>query len=429
MEVNFRKIQHQGFVPDRFSEVSDVEEDDEDGFTINDLDDEDDEDTFELPIRATPFRYNNFSALSEDWKSFGGSHTGINKRVRFDSDRNNNNENDDSGTGSRSDTIRGKRNVEELLQYANRVNEYLALNLEEIDMFRSELMDSDSMPYKSIGSETTLATTATTASGSVSNFELSDSEVEEDKVNLNHSNSGISSDSERAWENTLVTQESGRDELKIPSFEEILQHVRRASEREEDNAKGENEFNVPSITTCETMETWQAIEVFQGTIHCILEMFQRHDQQDMANSHDFYFKQFYMKSMPTLTYQEFIARIQSKCIYSPAVFLASAFLLQTLCLTRNENNSKIRLKRRLQESQIHRLVIACVRVATKIMEDHVHSHQYFCKVCGISKRLLSRLEMSLVTCLKNEQFMVTRERLASTSKIKDELMACISNQS
>ncbi|CAR30987.1 hypothetical protein ZYGR_0P02910 [Zygosaccharomyces rouxii] len=428
MELNFEKIQRPGFVPDGLSEASDIEEDDEDGFAINDLDDDDVENSFELPIRASPYRFNNFSALNDDWRSFRRGNSGINKRVRFDNDRNNNGD-EDGRNRSQSDSPKGKKNVEELLQYANRVNEYLALNLEKIDMFRSELMDSDGMPYKSIGSETTLATTATTASGSVSNFELSESEMDEDKINLNSSVSGISSDSERAWEKTPLSQDSGRDELRIPSFEQILQHVRRANEREGEKETTENEDNISSITNCETMETSQAIEIFQNTINCILHMSQAQDQQDVPNPRDWDFNQFSMKSMPTVTYQEFITRIQTKCTYSPAVFLASAFLLQTLCLMRNDNNGELCLRHRLQDSQIHRLVIACVRIATKIMEDHVHSHQYFSKVCGISKRLLSRLEISLVTCLKDEQFMVTRERLAATAKIKDELVACESNQS
>lgn len=428
MEANFKKIQRQGFSPDGLSEISDVDEDDEDGFTISGLDDEDDEDTFELPIRDSSFRYNNFSALGEDWKSFGSTNNGTSKRVRFDS-KGNNSDRDYGGTGSKSEATKGRKHVEKLLQYANRVNEYLTLNLEEIDTFRSELMDNDGIPYQSIGSETTLATTATTASGSVSNFELSECEMEEDKVNSNTSNGGISSDSERAWENTSLAQKPRRNELKIPAFEEILQRVRRASDLEVVNEKRENNVITPSIATCEKMETSQAIEIFQSSIHCILQIFDEQNPLDMVTSHDCDLNQFFMKSMPSLTYREFIARIQAKCVYSPAVFLTSTFLLQTLCLTRNDDNNKLCLKRRLKESQIHHLVIACIRVATKIMEDHVHSHQYFCKVCGISKRLLSRLEMSLVTCLKDEPFMVTKERLASTSNVKDELLTYVSNRS
>lgn len=425
MDASVKGIHRQRYIPDGLSEVSDLEDDDEGGFMINCLDDEEDVDDFELPIRATPVRYNNFSALNEDWKSSenANSSSSISKRVRFG--------NDDSRTGSRSKIVRRKRDVEELLQYANRVNEYLTLNLDEIDTFRSELMANDSMPYKTIGSETTLATTTTTCSRSASNFELSEAETEEEKLHLDNSTSGVSSDSDRGWEKTpLIQEEDTGDKVKIPSFSEILQRVRKASEREQENEKkASNNVNGPLINTYETMGISQAIEVFQDTIHCILQMFQEQNPEHKANPGDCDFNQFFMKGVPTLSYQDFIARIQSKCIYNPAIFLASAFLLQTLCLMRDDTNGKLCLKRPLQGTQIHRLVIACIRVVTKIMEDHIHPHQYFCKVCGISKTLLSRLEMSLVACLKDEQFMVTGERLASASKVKDELMDSISNRS
>lgn len=430
MEEGINETPKAVLVSDGISEVSDMDEDDEDGFMVNDMDDyyNEGDEVFELPLKASNFRYKNFSALNDDWGSFSNncSNSGIGKRVRFDNNGGCENEDnryaDDSSNGrSRSDSPKGKRKVEELLQYANQVNEYLALNLEKIDSFRSELMNSDGVPYKSISSENTAGTTATTVSGSISNFELSENEVDDDnKYSLNAS---VSSDFERTWDSEPLLQYSRNEELKVPSLEEIIQQVRRANEREEVNENKIMKENDPSNSICETVEISQAISIFQDTINCVLRMSEIEDVP-VAYSHHWDYSHFFMKSLPSVPYQDFIARIQSKCLFSPAVFLASAFLLQTLCLIRDETNGKLHLRHKVQNPHVHRLVIACVRISTKIMEDYVHSHHYFCKVCGISKGLLSRLEMSLVACLKDEKFIVTRKRLASTSKVRDELRDC-----
>ena len=79
------------------------------------------------------------------------------------------------------------------------------------------------------------------------------------------------------------------------------------------------------------------------------------------------------------------------------------------------------LRHRFQENEVHRVVIAAVRVATKLIEDRVHSHEYFRKVCGISKKLLTRLEVKLLICLKNNRLAINAERMAGSALILQEL--------
>jgi len=46
---------------------------------------------------------------------------------------------------------------------------------------------------------------------------------------------------------------------------------------------------------------------------------------------------------------------------------------------------------------VHRLVLASLRVASKACEDLSHSHKRFAKVGGLSENELSRLEVSKLT--------------------------------
>ena len=67
------------------------------------------------------------------------------------------------------------------------------------------------------------------------------------------------------------------------------------------------------------------------------------------------------------------------------------------------------------------MIIAAVRLSTKLLEDFVHSHEYFSKVCGTSKRLLTKLEVSLLICVCNTKLMVSNRKLAASKLLLNEL--------
>lgn len=466
IEMNLMKGFRGGVVSGSVSEFSDMDEEDDDRFTMNDIDDDD---TFELPLKANHSRSNNFSALTDDCGSLRScSSNSIDKKVRFEPGDCGNehiyrsSDGVDSLARSRSNSLKGRKNVEELLHYANQVNEYLAVNLENIDMFRSKVVDSG-LPLKSASND---ATPTTTVSGSVSNFELSESEIDDVKSGRSTTSelcSDTNVDDEFLLRASLTPQEkSGSSELDssggevedqdgkpmYPANSEyagrplLIESIRQNTTIKSDEDAVQDKLyrkgslimsrDMFSDTLSGEMCEEEAIKVFQETIECVLHMSRCNDcegldEDSVDQSLDY--NSFVMKSLPTLSYQDLINRIHSKCMFSPVVYLASSFLFQVLCLTRREPKGRPCLKHRLEECEIHRLVIACVRIATKITEDYVHSHLYFCKVCGISKRLLSRLEMSLLTCLKNDSFMITAEKLAASPQIRDEIRASTDHHS
>ncbi|QEU62167.1 Pcl8/Pcl10 [Kluyveromyces lactis] len=113
---------------------------------------------------------------------------------------------------------------------------------------------------------------------------------------------------------------------------------------------------------------------------------------------------FQMKSAPTLSVSQYLDRIESKCSFPPIIYLTASFLLVTYCDIKFDTGSgKFHIENPITESMTHRLLIAFIRLAAKLLEDHVHSHSYFSKVCGISKKLLSKLELNLVLILQDTQ--------------------------
>lgn len=158
------------------------------------------------------------------------------------------------------------------------------------------------------------------------------------------------------------------------------------------------------------------------------------------------YKPFTMKNMPSITFEELIYRIQNKCMFGSIIYETATYLLQILLLTgslaklstdndnnenstengdTNENTDKIpiafEMRHQLPENQIHRIIIATIRISGKLTEDSLHSHNYFCKVVGITKKLLSRLESALLNCLKNDSLIITSEKLSASIVILKKL--------
>lgn len=489
MEVGLKKLSFGAPLSSSLSELSDG---DDDCLALNDMVEDD---TFEIPLKTRYLRRSNFAELTDDLESLQDTSLNATKKVRFEQgdakkalDKH---DEIDFVSRSRAESLKGKKNVEDLLQYANQVNEYLAQNLEKINTFRSELLN-DKVPYKP---SSDVATQATSISASMSNFELSDNELDEydamdssssmgDLAILSKSNTSIldtvpaskrnrsPSDNKRSrimsnnnsndhleenhndntLENSPMMNNSNKntDVFNSPDLYYHIENFSINSPPNNDNKPisdmsrrdGNGEFKSCSmiinqdtlIHETPNISTENGVEVLEDTIGFILKLSHNDTPtnedsnensvpQDDAYDEDEY-ANFSMKSTPTLSYKQFISRIQSKCMFGSIVYLASAFLLQTLFLTRDKPNGTIVLRHRMQESETHRLVIASIRVATKLLEDFVHSHHYFCKVCGVSKKLLGKLEVSLIICLKKDGLVLTSERLAAAIQIRDELKAC-----
>lgn len=417
------------------------------------------DDTFEIPLKTRYSRNSNFPELDEDFSCIrDGTSGSVEKKVRFDAGDETPVRRGNETSESRSESARGKKNVEDLLQYANQLNDYLAQNLDKINTFRSAML-SDEQLYMPLSNA---ATQATTLSASMSNFELSDNEGEDhdlfspattapeisgaeygvlskssdsllNTVPRSVSSASVDSGSKHSTDHTLENspQVDNTDVLNSPELNHLQDLALRQLLKGEKPALEDSGVSSPQehslILTDENtavhevpdLTEEEGITILQDTIEHILKLSENEtqDEQDVASSE---YAIFTMKSTPTVTYSQLLSRIQSKCMFGSIVYLAATFLIQTCFLTRDEQGQLV-LRRPLTHRQTHRLVIATVRVATKLLEDFVHSHQYFCKVCGVSKKLLTRLEVALIICLKNDCLMITSEKLAATRPINAEL--------
>ncbi|CCD26655.1 Pcl10p NDAI_0I00860 [Naumovozyma dairenensis CBS 421] len=167
----------------------------------------------------------------------------------------------------------------------------------------------------------------------------------------------------------------------------------------------------------------EALNNLKETFSIFLKLSKNDIQENEAASDStmIRYSNFKMKSLPSLTFELYLDRIHTKCEYDSHIYLIATYLLQTLFLERDSTSNSLKLKMKLESTETHRLIIATIRISTKLLEDHVHSHEYFCKVCGISKKLLSKLEISLLLCLKNEKLLMTKNKMIASILILKEL--------
>lgn len=348
----------------------------------------------------------------------------------------------DSETGSRS---RSKESVEELLQHASEVNDYVAENINKLKVYPSNSASNRTLQRIMSG--------ANPKTESLSTFYLSDGEFE-DPYNLDHVSVGstshfgdeettsleqvsttseiqhIISDSSKNSSDTFEDTSDATSIAERESFtfdaETCLQKAREAikhnEEVEEAMRNAENATDADGLTFVE-LSVDEAKGNFERVIDLLIKLSSREDIGDyeISETNRKHFHNFVMKNMPSLTYQEFVERIQSKCMFGSIVYQSATYLLQVLFLKRDSPDEPYKLKHRLYENEIHRIIIASIRIATKLIEDQVHSHQYFCKVCGVTKKLLTKLEVALVMCLKDDDLVISRKMLAKSVQVIDEM--------
>jgi hypothetical protein len=97
-------------------------------------------------------------------------------------------------------------------------------------------------------------------------------------------------------------------------------------------------------------------------------------------------KRFYSKKAPPIALGEYMLRLHKYCPMSTAIYLATSVYINKMAL-----NEKIIL---VTPRNVHRLVLAGLRVAMKALEDLSYPHNRFAKVGGVSERELTRLEIA-----------------------------------
>ncbi|CCF60373.1 hypothetical protein KAFR_0K00180 [Kazachstania africana CBS 2517] len=395
---------------------------------------------FDLPLKAKVLRSRNFSELSGDQGE-------ISKKVRFE------NTDDSSGTTDSylSDDIYSesdhskigpiKASIEELLRNAD---EYNQLTEESLSGKALSRILSNVPPGTATFSET------------LSNFDLSDNELDgnyrlDPVSSYNTENSldnillddALSGTENGPYHSSDTTSNSRRSTpLSNGTINNSPSEINKPFEIDQELSKF-HALNIKSQPTFGSQDmdhllynkdkisleqgyllVEDAIITFEETISLLLTLSRENTNgilSPQAYKPDLTFDTFIMKNTPSLSYFDFIQRIQNKCMFGSVVYQSATWLLQLLFLQRESIDEPLKLKHQLQENEIHRIIIATIRIATKLIEDHIHSHQYFCKVCGISKRLLSKLEVTLLLCLKDEALMITSEKLAASVQILNEL--------
>ncbi|CCK69851.1 Pcl8p KNAG_0D00990 [Huiozyma naganishii CBS 8797] len=430
-------------------------------------------DTLDLPLKSSRLMQNsNFSDL--DWDSIGehssndhtksGSDTPTNpgpsnKRVRFD-------EEDAAPAKSRAD-------VEELLTTASEVNDFVGENLEKVNTLSVNGTPNGNTLYKLMSDVNTMGTTRTE---SLSNFDLSDTAdddpdlcaldsvksnlldnvetnidniIQDEDPSLSKKNVYCSTESESEHNRSGDLDKSGESgnsndtldatqklsEINLSDFSEerciesVREYLAKLNNGSAENVDGKLDETPllydPATISVEAgnIPVEEAIRNFDETLQLIEAFSQRDDMADAPSEEgeSSMFDTFVMKKTASIGYHDFLERIQSKCMFGTIVYESATYLCALLLLRRDKETGSLRLKHKLVANTIHRIIIATIRIGVKLVEDFVHSHQYFCKVCGISKKLLSRLEVVLLLCLKDDRIVLTYERLASSVAVLHEL--------
>lgn len=118
-------------------------------------------------------------------------------------------------------------------------------------------------------------------------------------------------------------------------------------------------------------------------------------------------RKFYSKKPPPISLEEYLFRLHKYCPMSTAVYLATSLYIHRLAVV--EKIIPVTAK------NVHRLLLAGLRVAMKALEDLSYPHTRFAKVGGVTEPELGRLEVSFCF-VTNFNMRVTGEMLLKHAK-------------
>lgn len=115
-------------------------------------------------------------------------------------------------------------------------------------------------------------------------------------------------------------------------------------------------------------------------------------------------RKFFSKKPPPISLEDYLTRLHLYCPMSTAVYLATSLYIHRLAVVEKILPVTTR--------NVHRLVLAGLRVAMKALEDMSYPHSRFAKVGGVNEAELARLEISFCF-VTNFELRVTKEMLRS----------------
>ncbi|KUI64854.1 PHO85 cyclin-7 [Cytospora mali] len=110
------------------------------------------------------------------------------------------------------------------------------------------------------------------------------------------------------------------------------------------------------------------------------------NSQPLNMQHNAITRKFYSKKPPPIGISDYLLRIHRFCPMSTAVYLATSLYIHRLAV----DERAVAVTRR----NAHRLLLAGLRVAMKVLEDLSYPHAKLAKVGGVSDMELARLEIS-----------------------------------
>lgn len=131
------------------------------------------------------------------------------------------------------------------------------------------------------------------------------------------------------------------------------------------------------------------------------------DMQPLDVQHSAIARKFDSKKPPPIPLKEYLLRLHKYCPMSTAVYLATSLYIHRLAIVDN--------KLPVTARNVHRLLLAGLRVAMKALEDLSYPHRRFAKVGGVTEPELGRLEISFCF-VTNFELKVTSEMLLKHAK-------------
>lgn len=173
----------------------------------------------------------------------------------------------------------------------------------------------------------------------------------------------------------------------VTALELLCDHFERLLSSNEANLDGSWADDASSSRTrsrSDSVSSGQATPLMVTELHFAApsaeELGREHIQQHVLS------KRFLSKREPPITLKNYLLRLHRYCPMSSAVYLATS-----LYITRMVTVDGVLL---LNPRNVHRLVLAGLRVAMKALEDLSYPHSRVAKVGGVTERELSRLEIS-----------------------------------
>lgn len=115
-------------------------------------------------------------------------------------------------------------------------------------------------------------------------------------------------------------------------------------------------------------------------------------------------RKFFSKKAPPISLEEYLLRLHAYCPMSTAVYLAASLYIHRLAVIEKILPVTTR--------NVHRLLLAGLRVAMKALEDLSYPHARFARVGGVTEAELGKLEISFCF-VTNFELRVTKEMLLS----------------